>query len=81
MSATMSETSVEASFDVTGAITPRRFEWHGRQLSVEGVGRCWKQGAERCFLVLAAGGHPFELRMDETSFRWRVAPAKRKWAG
>jgi hypothetical protein len=65
---------VEAQFDVAGEITPRRFAWHGRMLSVEGVGRRWKEGDERCFMVMA-GGQPFELRLDERTLRWEIARA------
>ena len=69
------EVSVEAQFDVTGEITPRRFTWRGRTLSVEGVGRRWKEGDERCFMVMAMGGKPFELRLDERTLCWLVARA------
>lgn len=67
--------AVEAYFSATGEIAPRRFTWHGGTLLVEGVGRCWREGRERCFAVLAAGGRPFELRLDEESLRWRVSRA------
>jgi hypothetical protein len=66
------ETSVEARFDVDGDITPRRFAWRGSMVAVEGVGRRWKEGDERCFMVMAVGGQPFELRLDERTLRWRV---------
>lgn len=69
------ETSVEAQFDVDGEITPRRFAWRGSMVSVEGVGRQWKEGDERCFMVMAVGGRPFELRLDERTLCWRVARA------
>jgi hypothetical protein len=69
------ETSVEARFDVDGEIMPRRFAWRGSMVPVEGVGRQWKEGDERCFMVMAAGGKPFELRLDERTLRWRVARA------
>ena len=69
------ETSVEVQFDVAGEITPRRFAWRGSMVFVEGVGRRWKEGDERCFMVLAVGGRPFELRLDERTLRWRVARA------
>jgi hypothetical protein len=69
------KTSVEARFDVDGEITPRRFAWRGSMVPVEGVGRQWKEGDERCFMVMAAGGKPFELRLDERTLRWRVARA------
>jgi hypothetical protein len=72
------ETVVEAQFDITGEITPRRFAWHGRTLSVEGVGRRWKEGDERCFMVMA-GGQPFDLRLDERTLRWRIARAPSTW--
>jgi len=68
------EIIVEAQFDVTGEITPRRFAWRGSTLSVEGVGRRWKEGDERCFMVMA-GGQPFELRLDERTLRWQIARA------
>jgi hypothetical protein len=68
-------TSVDAQFDVDGGITPRRFAWHGSMVSVEGVGRGWKEGDERCFMVMAVGGRPFELRLDERTLCWRVARA------
>jgi hypothetical protein len=69
------ETAVEARFDVTGEITPRRFTWHGSTMSVEGVGRSWREGDERCFVVLAAGAKPFELRLNERTLCWRVSRA------
>jgi hypothetical protein len=73
------ETSVEAQFDVDGEITPCRFAWRGSTVPVEGVGRRWKEGDERCFMVMAVGGQPFELRLDERTLRWRIArsPAPR----
>jgi hypothetical protein len=69
------ETTVDAQFDVAGEITPRRFTWRGRALPVEGVGRRWEEGDERCFMVMAAGGQPFELRLDARTLRWRIARA------
>jgi hypothetical protein len=65
--------AVEALFDVEGGIMPRRFEWHGSIIAVEGVGRCWTEGGERCFNVLAMGGRLFELRLDEETLRWSIA--------
>lgn len=74
-------TVVEARFEVTGEITPRRFAWRGRMLPVEGVGRRWQEGRERCFAVMAAGGRPFELRLDEETFCWRAASLSfSRWA-
>jgi len=72
----MSEaTAVEAHFSIAGEITPRRFTWQTGTLLVEGVGRRWKEGDERCFAVLAAGGRAFELRLDEKTLRWRISRA------
>jgi len=65
--------AVEAYFGIAGEVAPRRFTWHGSTLPVEGVGRCWKEGGERCFAVLAAGGQPFVLRLDGETLRWRVS--------
>lgn len=69
------ETSVEARFDVDGEVIPRRFAWRGDMVPVEGVGRRWKEGDERCFMVMAVGGQPFELRLNERTLCWRVARA------
>lgn len=66
-------TAVEVLFDAKGQITPRRFEWCGTMLAVEGVGRCWKEGSHRCFNVMAMGGHLFELQLDEETLRWSIA--------
>lgn len=63
---------VEARFSPGGEITPRRFEWQGQLLSVEGIGRRWKEQGERCFNVMAMGGRVFELRLDEESLRWSL---------
>ena len=66
-------TAVEVHFSAEGEITPRRFTWRGGTLPVEGVGRRWREGSEICFAILAAGGRPFVLRLDEETFRWRVS--------
>ena len=66
---------VEARFSREGEITPRLLIWRGTSLVIEGVGRRWREGGERCFAILAAGGRAFELRMDEVSLRWRVTSA------
>ena len=73
MTALNEETAVMAYFSVAGEISPRRFTWRGNTLSVEGVGRRWREGSELCIVALAAGGRPFELRLDERTFRWRVS--------
>jgi hypothetical protein len=64
--------AVEAHFSVAGEITPRRFTWRGGTLVVEGVGRRWREENERCFAVLAAGGRPFDMRLDGETLCWRV---------
>lgn len=66
-------TAVEAAFTVEGQITPRRFEWQGSPLAVEGVGRRWTEGGQRCFNVVAMGGRLFELRFDPATLRWSIA--------
>jgi hypothetical protein len=65
--------AVEAHFDVEGQITPRRFEWQGSLLAVEGVGRRWTERAEHCFNVMATGGRVFQLRLDRETLRWSIA--------
>lgn len=73
--------AVEVHFSVTGEITPRSFIWRGTILPVEGVGRRWQEGHERCFAVMAAGGRPFELRLNEKTFCWQATPlSSSRWA-
>ena len=66
-------TAVEAAFTVQGEITPRRFEWQGSSLAVEGVGRRWTENGQRCFNVMAMGGRLFELRLDLETLRWSIS--------
>jgi hypothetical protein len=65
-------TVVEARFTAEGEITPRRFEWQGHLLTVEGIGRRWTEQGARCFNVMAMGGRLFELRLDEETLRWSI---------
>lgn len=64
--------TVEARFTAQGEITPRGFEWQGRMLTVEAVGRRWAGPGERRFTVLAMGGRLFELRLDEQTLCWSM---------
>lgn len=66
-------TTVEALFRADGDIIPQRFEWQGRLLRVQGVGRRWQEDNERCFNVMAMGGRTFELRLDEETLLWSIA--------
>ena len=66
-------TTVVARFTAEGEIVPQRFEWQGRELPVQGLGRRWTEEGERCFNVMALGGRTFELRFDEESLRWSIA--------
>lgn len=66
-------TTVEVVFTEEGEITPRRFEWQGKWLDVEGVGRRWAEQDERCFNVMAMGGRLFELRLDLETLRWSIS--------
>ena len=63
---------VEACFDTTGEITPRRFEWQGKLHVVEGVGRRWTEGGETCFNVIAMGGRLYQLRLNRVTLRWSI---------
>jgi hypothetical protein len=63
---------VEACFDTTGEITPRRFEWQGKLHMVEGVGRHWTEGGERCFNVMAMGGRLYQLRLNRGTLCWSI---------
>lgn len=72
-------TTVEALFTAQGEITPRRFEWQGHLLSVEGVGRRWREQDERCFNVMAIGGRTFQLRLNEETLRWTIARGPLPW--
>lgn len=69
----MEPTAVEAAFTAEGEITPRRFEWQGSSLAVEGVGRRWTEDGQRCFKVMAMGGRLFELRLDLETLRWWIS--------
>jgi len=64
---------VEACFDTTGEVAPRRFEWQGKLHVVEGVGRRWTEGGETCFNVMATGGRLYQLRLDRATLRWAVS--------
>lgn len=66
-------TTVEARFSPEGEITPQRFVWQGCLLTVQGVGRRWREEGERCFNVMALGGRTFELRLNEEDLRWSIA--------
>lgn len=65
-------TTVVARFTAQGEIVPQRFEWQGRLLSVQAVGRRWAEEGQRCFNVMALGGRTFELRLDEERLRWAI---------
>lgn len=65
--------TVEARFSPDGEITPQRFDWEGRLVTVQGVGRRWTDQEERCFNVMAVGNRTFELRLDTQSLRWSIA--------
>ena len=66
-------TTVEALFRSDGDITPQRFEWHGRMIRVQGVGRRWREENERCFNVMALGERVFQLRLNVETLRWSVS--------
>jgi len=70
---TREPTAVQAAFSVEGEVTPRRFEWQGSSLVVEGVGRRWVEDGQRCFNVMAMGGRLFELRLDLETLRWTIS--------
>jgi len=65
-------TAVEATFTRDGEVNPRRFQWHGTWLVVEGLGRRWEEDGQRCFNVVATGDHLFELRLDLETLCWSV---------
>jgi hypothetical protein len=65
-------TKVEVTFTPEGEVIPRRFQWQARSLTVEGVGRRWSEGGQRCFNVMAMGGRLFELRFNPATCRWTI---------
>jgi hypothetical protein len=65
-------TAIEAHFDASGAVRPRRFTWEKTWLDVSDVGRQWIDAAGRHVLVMVAGRRTFELLLERESLSWRV---------
>lgn len=65
-------TAVQAFFTLEGEIQPQRFEWHGKSVKVEAIGRCWVAEGAHWFNVSAMGGRLFQLRFDPDTLRWSI---------
>ncbi|MBC8446785.1 MAG: hypothetical protein H8D78_03455 [Chloroflexi bacterium] len=68
---------VQARFDAQGRTQPVAFVWRNRTRYVTDVGREWVDetngdAPRRCFLVRAANGDTFELRLELKTLRWRL---------
>ena len=66
---------VQARFDAQGRVWPVAFVWRNRTRYITEQGRQWVEGADsdapcRCFLVRAANGDTFELRLELKTLRW-----------
>ena len=75
MKFTDEKTSLEARFDVDGAVHPRRFTWNHAWLQVSDVGRQWEDVSGRHVLVMAEGQYTFELLLRRESLVWHVVRA------
>jgi hypothetical protein len=68
---------VQARFDVEGQPHPVAFVWRNRTRYIAERGRQWLEPAGsdarfHCFLVRAASGDTFELRLDLRTLVWRL---------
>lgn len=65
-------TSVVASFELDGAVRPRRFIWDQGWLDVSDVGRQWTDNEGRHVLVMVGGQQTFELLLRRASLTWWI---------
>ena len=68
---------VQARFNAQGRAQPVAFVWRNRTRYITDQGRDWVEEADsdapcRCFLVQAANGDTFELRLELKTLCWRL---------
>lgn len=64
--------AVEARFE-GGELIPIAFTWQGRKVCISDVGRRWREGNVRHYLVMTPARETFELCFDAGTLRWRIA--------
>ena len=69
---------VEARFREDGEIVPLAFVWEERRFAVLALGRQWREGQSRHFLVMTLGEQVFEItyNVDEGNWRMGRSPAE-----
>lgn len=70
--------AVEAYFEENGKLTPMSFSWQGRKVHISDVGRRWREGNVRHYLIMTSAQEIFELCLDVDTLRWRIAKAWKK---
>ncbi len=63
---------VEARFQGDGEILPLGFVWEERRFAVLGLGRQWREGQSRHFLVMTPREQVFEITYNEDEGNWRM---------
>jgi hypothetical protein len=70
---------VQARFLPDGRVQPTAFIWRGRTRYIADLGRQWEEEKDgitwRCYLARTPTSETFELRLDVTGGRWRLARA------
>ena len=66
----MDPIEVTARFDLEGKATPLQFTWQGRDYSIESTGRRWESDQGQHILVMAVGGHVFEVLFVPQEMQW-----------
>ena len=61
---------VEVQVDVKGRARPAAFTWRGGRQVITSIGRTWRSGDQRHYLVMAARDRVYELA--ETPEGWRL---------
>lgn len=61
---------VEVRSDAKGRVRPGAFTWRGSRRVITSVGRTWRSGDQRHYLVMAARDRVYELA--ETPQGWRL---------
>lgn len=67
---------VRARFRNDGLPVPESFNWRGREIPVESVGRRWQDEARQRMLVMAPGGRVYELVHDPARAEWFIRPPR-----
>ena len=74
----MEPVEVTAHWDERGQVTPGEFAWQGDRYAVDSTGRSWTEADGLHILVMAAGGHVFEVMLNSADLRWYARPSTRQ---